>query len=1151
MAKQSDIIKVTIDSYESIKRDSDTAIASLNDQLSSLLEEKKQRLTELEKEYEQVEQNHLDRFIQVENDYNILVEEIKRKYIGDFETLDIEYKELTDVIESKSSDEMEKYQSVLSEYQAQKDEAYQRFLSLINESNQMIDDEMKVHTEFIQKEEQKYLSEAFNYQSMQSKQSDDLLWSIEQSKNALLELSSDLREKTSNQVSFMNENVFSTLTSLRQTKHKISALFKSTTDIYSKQKEKIEALSHQRQKPHSLINQTVIRQFVKQIREVNQKKEEFSKLISKELIDSKKIIGGRILEANENNDKNLLEKYILQYEMIESKADYLLKRNQSMADLLISKYQAEIKKIKIDSFKRVEEIRLAYYMPTMFFQNSIILYSNFSFYVNESFDELDNLLSDLILFNQKYLDAKMEYVVGDSKLLEDYKINLMVQINNVCNSLTDYITQIDNYSKEIITLESRNQLEIAEVKKRIENADIEGDYLKFELSLEKDHFFVDHQHESNLKMISLEKQREASLIKIQREIALARQNDALSKVKTAYLKEIAKLEEASHQDAYFKDFAFARTRYEYAKQQNDLTFEISKETAEAVHQRELYLFAKRFETEENVFYASRSRGSSAVISFVHHAQRMIDMNQAESNYIISQIDSLQSPRTYVYYLENTRTRLIEHFNLEFEQKIKINRKALTLIHHQFYRVSKAIQEAFSLSRNDLSKKLLLLVAENADVITSQLVSKDLYLYDRMKMSSLISELLEDLFIDNHQLGQMKQIEKWINVYLEKDIINSKEMLQSMVKKSPKKLVRPVKDYLTLSILQLDELNLNIKNLLDEIEKSMLEKDVAIIENAEMKANKTKNLVNQEYDRLIYLADKQDEMRKLQSAQLVHDTLEIDYVFKTKVKEINSIYEKSVKSEEAKLFFIKENIITLMKEAKKAHQKALRKLEKAYIDEQMDIDLKLREHEKAHDAIIKVLNTTYLSDISYIDSLQKEQAKLLESTMAKLDESAIQIPLQYEMEMKALKLKKDELVETKQLALLDEYTHIEEKKFVSLPNYKSEIEHIKERLPEDYLSLYKKITEAEDTFLNQYLTINQDYQADFDAYIQSKKEKSFSPTYENVFYQPFESFEKISTNMLTKNKQVYDDTLFKVKAAKEQITTEENNFKEKQNRIIND
>ncbi len=1151
MAKKVDCIQTIIETYEIQHRDATFAIESIQESLKQLLQDKEASFLVLTEKYQLMDEDHINDFLECQKQYNEKIQAIEQKYLEQFDTLELETNELNLAIEQESTTENSKYEMVVSDILDLKNNAYQRFLELVETSNNRIDEEMQVHTDFIKSENEKFEETLGNYQSLQSNQSNQLLWSIEQSKNALLELNQELEEKTANQVSYMNDTILDTLHSLRSTRNKMSALFKSATDIYSKQKDRINQLSHQRQKPHSLINQTVIRQYVKQIKDINLKKLNFEKLIQKELTDSKETIGKRIIEANNSQNTQELEKYIIQYEIIQHKANYLLKRNQSMADLLISKYQSEIKKIKIDSFKRVEEIKLAYYMPAMFFQNSINLFSNFSFYVNDSFDELDGLLSDLILYNKQYQDSKTKYVENDSKTLEDYKINLMVKITNVCSSLTDMITQIDAYSKDIITLESANQLEIAEVRKKMENTEIQGDYDKYIKSLETDHFFADHQHESNIAAISLKHKKEASLIKIQREVAFARQKHEIELAKVDYLKQIAFLEDVSHQVAYQKDLDLAKKRYAFLKKENDIHFELNVENIKSTHLSSLYHLAHRFLEEENIYLESKKRGSEEVISFVHHAQNIIDLNQSQTNAILKQIEQHVSPKTYAYYLEVTRNKLLRYFDIETEQKIKINRQAVEIIHHEFYTTLLNIQMELSVFTIELKNKLLLLDQSNVEIIKNNIITNHLSIYTVLKLSEIMKELIGKLYHNHNQNKNTDNTYIAIDQFCENYIIKATQTLKQISSKNSRYTLRLLKDFYTISIIESNKLDKTIQNHFDEISKSIIEPDIIYIQRALEKATKAKNMINKEYDCLIVKAVNQDRNRVLQVNQLIHDTKELDYTFKNQVKQINHVYEKSVDEEEQRIEFIKAEVNSLMKESKKLVDKELKLLKASYQKEQISIDQRMKSHEKAFDTIINSLKSSYEEDILYAKNLEQDKTIELETTLKRLEQELLELPNEFTSKMTSLEVTKSNLITEKQQALLQEYTHIEEHKFASLPAYIAEIESIKERLPKDYLAIYQNISKAEENFLNQYLNINVDYIDDFEDFLSTQKDTGLNEKYLNIFNHPFEVFQKLEDDLLSKNKNVYSDTLFKLSVSKTEISSEELKYTDKQNRIIND
>lgn len=1152
MAKNRDIISKTLHSFQDESTRHQLTTSSIEADLLSLIKQREESLQALEDEYQQIDEANLAHFLEIESAHREGSQFILDKYQELFDALSHDEAKLLEEIKNETKAEDQQYQLVLSQILDIKDNAYQQFLQQVKDSDAVIDQEMKVHSAFIAEEEEKFNELQANYQGMQSEQANRMLWTMEESKNALQDLNNQLAENYKNQSDFMDESILQVIEKLRSTKSKMSTLFKNTTDIYMKQRDKIEQLSHQRQKPHSIINQTVIRQFVKQIKEINNKKVNFERLIIKELEQSKKIIGNKIVESDRNHDNKLVEKYVLQYDLIQKKADYLLKRNQSMSDLLISKYQNEIKKIKIDSFKRVEEIKLTYFMPTLFFQNSINLYSNFSFYVNESFDDLDNLLSDLILYNQKLATAKIEYVTGDAKTVEDYKINLLVKVTNVCSQLTDFITKINQFSKQIITLESNNHLEIAAIRKKMENAEIQGDYDKFILNVEKDHFFTDFQHEANIKKILSKETKELDLIRIQKEVATLRQNHDLFEIRTKYLRDIALSEQSAHLQAYQKDLKIARLQYEHTKKFNDLSYQLTKEEMESNHLHSSHLYAQKYAEEQQLFESRKASGSEQVIQFVHHTQSIIDYSKEQTYHLSKLIGNDTSSRAYAYYLEYLRNRLIKANDEQAELKIRMNRQAIEIIHHQFFELSIDIDKILDPIDLTLKQRLLLLDPLTVDVLKPYLISKQLFLYQQISRYKEIHKLINEVLLEFNLLHRIDEFTKIIENVIEKTIILSDNVLTRLLRKytRPSSDLSAIKYYLVYSIEYSSLLNQSVKAILSKIETELLENDVLYIHKALNKASIAKNKINHEYDYLIIQAVKTDRNRQLQKKHLLQEAASVDEAFKEKVIHINQVYEKSVFKEQKLQDYLKAEITKIINSSITKLNKELLIHQKNYINDQLALDKKYRQFEKAQNALNLLLEDTYQDDLKMIQKMSDTHNADLSASLLRLEKEMTEIPRKYDQAIAELKQNKLALIDQKSSELMQNYTHIEEQKFFARPQFMVEIEKVKNRLPSDYIDLYQKITQAQDDFLGQYLNINQEYNNDFQTFLTNQKASRLLMNNEGFLYSPFNQFVEYQDKLYEKTTITTQDTIDKSNNIKKQITTEEQVAKQKQDRIIN-
>ena len=518
MAKKRDILLNYFTEFPTYK---ESYQARLNELKRDFNNEKivyKRLLEDIDNNYSTDQNLRFSQYIEQEKMHEKRKELIEGDYHERFNILSEELVSNKEDLSLLIEEENKLYQEILDQFEERKHEALNRYLQLIHESEREIDESVDVHYNFIEHETRKTENLKEYYQDINTFLANNLLDTMEKAKNALDSLNDSLKETNINDSQELNQTVLKSLEHLRETQINIISLFKENSNNLEIQRESIKKISKNKQQPHSELNQQMIHKYVNQIRELNKSKIAFEAKVKTDLEESLKRVYELIIEAHDKNDSNNLKKYILQKEIIEKKAEYLLHRNSTLTKFTITKYQQEIKKIKIDSFKRSEEIKLAYSLPITFLQNSIDTYSNFAFYLNQGFDELDRLLNGLIDFHQDFLDSKTDFVTTTSKAYEDYKINMMVRINEVTSNLTKLISRIDDVSLQIVTLESKNRLEVADIRKKIENIEILGDYQKYLASLENDEFFAMYQHNKNIEEIQLKTNYTSNLLNINRDV---------------------------------------------------------------------------------------------------------------------------------------------------------------------------------------------------------------------------------------------------------------------------------------------------------------------------------------------------------------------------------------------------------------------------------------------------------------------------------------------------------------------------------------------------------------------------------------------------------------------------------------------------------
>jgi len=1152
MAKNRDIISYYLKQFPKLKSDHESVQKDLERDLMLVIQDYADEIENIKSNYQVFEDNHLRQYLEKEQDFSNAIEFVDSEYKELFDRLDIDFSGNQDYTNQRIEQENIQFKAVINNINELKKQAHVQFLELTKEINKQIDHEMKVHFDFIDDEDGKFKSVQKNYQEINSEQANRLLWTIEESKNALIDLGKQLQDNSFQHAKYMNESVLNVLESLRETKNKMTVIFKATTDLFSKQKSKIERLNHERQKPHSLLNQTIIRQYVKQIREVNQKKTSFDQMIRRELKKSLDILGKRILDFDEQGNRFETEKAIMQYEIVQKKAEYLLHRNEAMSELLISKYQNEIKKIKIDSFRRVEEIKLAYFMPATFFQNSINLYSNFAFYVNESFDDLDNLLTDLISFNQKISDVESNYIRQSAKTVEDYKIKVMVQVNNVTTKLTDLITKIDILSKNIITLESRNQLEVAEIRKKMESTEINGDYQKYLVQLDNDEYFACYQHDINMQLIKSETQYKDSLLLIDKNVTSLHKQQQIMLADQKHMASVSLSEKTIHDLAYDRELAFFYATYDKDKLAIKFRERLEANKLAYSFARYNYLFAKKYDLLRQEHIKNRQDGSQHVVEYVYNTQKLIDLNELQTKTITEKIGQSETERDYAYYLELMRENMIKSIIHQTDLKTDKNRQAVTLYHHHFYETLTQTSNLFN-NHTRIIKRLL--VHLDNDFALNQginVINQNAYTYSvcylieqtYSKAIESITDMMPQINVSILRKSRQEDFETYV-ILAHSTLINLKK---SRTKKNKTRIV--LENFYIKSLHLFKNVGNQIQRSLHKAELAIIKNDVLFIEKINEQTHKTSRIVNNEFDTLIYRAVRMGKKKDKKVENLAKLKTLTELELKNKVKKVNVAYMDTMKNEADKITFVKKEIVKIIKEnenallMQKQAEKVNFRLERKFLDK------KYSDFVKAYQRLKSINEECYLAEINFVESMAVSVSNEVETALLALDKKIVQLPSTGTSLAKQLEADKQVLVEKRRFDLLQQLALIEGSKFTNRPKYLKEIEAVKQRLPEDYLGLYQQMQKAETEFLQQYTATEASFEDDFRQFLQSQQTYRRIIDEDSVTAKPFEKYFDLQKKLLDKTQEAYSTNMEKSGVTKSMIKAEETKSKDRQNRIIN-
>ena len=1150
MAKKRDILSNYFNGFNNFKQTYLTRLNELKRDFNNEKYEYDKLLLKIEQEYSQEHEKHLCVFLEEENENKKLIDTIKQDYNERFEQiqLDLQKNENDNLLEIENENIL--YQEIQDQFEERKQEALTRYLDLIKDSNRLIDESVEVHVNFINDQNEQNKSLKDYYQDINSFLANDLLNTMEKAKNALNSLNENLKYSNLSDSKELNQTVLKSLELLRGTQNSTISIFKENTKNLEEERDRIRKISRTKQKPHSEMNQEMIQDYVNQIRNVQKNKVEFEAQVKNDLTSSLAKLYPRIIKAEEENNNEDLKKYIYQKEIIEKKADYLLKRSETLSSFTIRKYQQEIKKIKIDSFKRSEEIKLAYSLPIAFLQNSVDVYSNFAFYLNQSFDELDRLLNSLVDFHQEFLDIKTNFINSTSKAYEDYKINLIVRINHITENLTKLISRIDDVSLQIVTLESKNRLDIAEVKKRIENLEITGDYNKYLASLENDQFFAIYQHKINLDKIKNSKNYKINLLDINKNVLELHQNTELNQVHLQNVINSSKNELNIHE----RYFDMLLEEYDtFFTQQNKLAFILSNiaklEITNNIKTTNYYYAKKYFEIKKS-HDKDDSLRSIAVVDYVHHIQKLIDINNSSTKSLSDYLKISENDMSYLTIVEKNRLSLHRQIDELAFNKHKICYEAASLYIHEMTDLNNQFNDVLSTYLVKL-KQLLLFNEYQTINHEAKIVQSKGYINNISSLITYMTNLTLKLAY-KHQVPKIIE-DLSVNYETTLNIINDlslKTFTKLKPKSNQKKYHYLVESYLIETINIINSYYSHITESLENIRDSITKNDLEVIAKSRIEAKKHHDIIDKEYDKLAYEAINIKNKRKKEIQKLYDNSQSYNENFKQQVKDLNSMYLKISHDSQKFLNYLEKSINKNILENDRRLLVLLN-----LIDE--DIVVTRENFEKIHNSNIESINKikenlkiTYDEEVKFIHDLTFTRDEEVKNTINLLEQRINELPEEKSKKISIIKEEKILLYEEKRKELLNRLKEIEANKMLSKPELLKEIENIENNLSNEYVNLYHNIQELESEFLQQFTLINEDYLENYQDYISKQTANRLILEDKSKVYSGFDRLNKYHQDLDTIFQINYKEIMNISSTSRSNVKSEKQKSKDKQDRIIN-
>jgi hypothetical protein len=1043
--------------------------------------------------------------------------------------------------------ENEAYHFVLGAFEDLRKDAKATYDSLCVEADRVIEKEIAMHRAFVEEQDAEYEATRQQYAEQNNKHYDQLLWAMEKSRNALENLKAKLSDQAFQDAKLENQTILYLIEQLRDTKNKITHLFKTTTAEYAKRRDEIDRLSKERQVPHSVVNQDLIDSYVEQIDLVEEKRQTFSRLVKEDLKTALDLIGPKLIEADRTKKRLLIEKYALQYEIVQSKAQFLLRQNDEMADLLIAKYQSEIKKLKIDSFRRVEEIKLTYSLPSSFSQNSINLYSNFAFYVNEALDSIDLMLSDFLQTIQGGIDRQTEYLFESARVFEEYKINVHVMANTITNKMTDLLLEIDNVSKEIVLLESKNRLEVAEARKAMEHADITSDYEKAVAKLDNDYYLADYQHDLNLKRIKNDASHRTNLLQLKRQLETLEQTKTNAEADLLAIKKLNLFERDIH-DAHFDyELALAELDYRYLAERLGKTYFERKIDVK----RQFLIDARRLSQVYRV-QAERTNavlkvGSDAIVDYVHAMQTMLDRDRFDRSQTALAIENGHDPMSYLRILYFRRQNALSRLDYAARKSGEAARRAIRFFHRPHYRMLLLFLSDFEPFLRRWKKALVRLSPDTSLQIA------DAFYRRRFDMPGILAllesqrhHLLKDtLFVPDEEAEETM-------VLLTKDtietVIPALSALEDALKVSANAADRLIRDGLIRAILSIEAHTVKLNTLLEDLCVRRIEKDVLFLYKLEQEQARSKAVVEAYFDEQIANAAKRSNTQKQNALEArQHDAFE--ETLKDRVYRLNQRFLAQRDKETKLLQYFETELDKEIRDLEARRDKDL-----ARLDEQEKHDIRQGEarwlaFKKGFEAM--KTNNYDLTDAHnrHLDRDLGEKLRIYEQERLSLYAQIEGLPGLLEAKNAEYQRDKTKTVEEREALLAKQYAQIEETKYLSRPKFVLEMEAIKARLQADYTVRYKEIGEAERRFLEAQKEHEAAYLAEFERFRSNQAAYQKTIADDTTLYQSFDDWFAATDKLTALTKDVFQGTYAKSSQARDAVKQKEADTSSNQQRIL--
>ncbi|QWC00646.1 hypothetical protein KHQ88_03495 [Mycoplasmatota bacterium] len=1147
MANTGDILLKYIKEYPNFESQSNNRLNELKRSFSNVKDDYNKKTTKLIEELHKNQDISYNHFSSLHRNYLEKINFIRMTYqnINNEFNEDV-YRQLK-VLDEKAENEHLIYEDILEQFEMRKHDAFEIYLKLTKENNDLIDKDMSVHADFIKKEQKKLNKFKENYDELNAKLNNKLMWTIEKSKNSINQLENDINQIDKNDLISLNKNIIKSLSEMRGTRNDINVMFKDTSSLLQDYKDEIYKIRKSKQRPYTDINQKLIQKLVRQIRIANDNKIKYQNIIKKDLQESKDKIYPLIIKAEKERNNDLIEKYILQTEALEKKADFLNTKIEKITNYNISTYQKRIKEIKVEAFTRNEEIKYTYSVPMKFIENSINIYSNYNFYFNQGFNDLDKLLTELISFSQKFNDIRDQELLSNKKEFSDYQNNLLAKITQVSEKLSDLLFNIDEVAFKITTLESNYRLKIAEIKKEMVNVDIKGDYLKFLESLNTDYEIANNQYKNRLKKINIHKLYKDKLLEIYKTSTDLNHELDLVDIHRNYNDKLIEIESESHREIYYNLSSQTDNFYNYQTTLSEIFMKIMKEKLTQSTKAVNYQLAKNYFLIKDNKTNSLKNEEFNLVSFIKKMQKFIKANHKNSKYIASLLSEKDQYFSLENYFKESEDKLLSQIQfVENKKTSSINREVKRSYLKQKQLIKSTEDHINSLK--DHYKYLLNRLEFNNGIPVKRVLEKNKFIHTMHTFTIVYYELLNYLY-QNSAHSKINQLNNYYDDFIIEFTENFTRIYDKIDHyKKQKKVNKALKEYLIYTIEKLEKAYLYMDKMVQStfaLTLNTLAKQLAIVQ---VNIRNHKTYINYEYKLLKNKSLRLKNKIKYQKRLINKYTTDMNDYFTSKVIKKNNQFLLKNK-QYTKLFkYLEKEIIKMITYNDKKLPKLLKNIDHSIVD---DYKLLLDDYKITKKIIQKQIDKINFDanvEIQYNNYMMDEHKTQLQQTRQQLLKQLDVLPAEKQTRLSSVEVDNQKAFNRHYDILVQKYAKIEKDKFIKTPILEKKIKIREEKISEDFNVLYNKHKKLEDEYLNQYIHFNKDFTDHHRAFRNNKIPSSLS--FDLGLNQPLNDLLNTQSSMIDITKTIHKETSNKTQTKINELHEEKLSSEKKQSRIIN-